>query len=87
VLFTVDLARIGRIATKIAHGLYCLRYGPGAPREAFAPVWLSGPGDEPPQFIVAAMWNWPGIRRKRWTEATTRPSASAHRRDISLLAI
>jgi hypothetical protein len=67
VWFTVDLSRIGRVVTKIAYGLYCLRYGPGAPFEAFAPIWLSGPGQEPPQFVVAAMWNWPGIRRKRWT--------------------
>lgn len=60
--FAMDIARIGRVATKIAYGLYCLRYGLGAPLEAFAPRWLSGPEEEPP-----AMWNWPGIRRKRWT--------------------
>jgi len=67
VWFAADLARIGRVATKIAYGLYCLRYGPGAPLEAFATRWISGPEEELPQPIVAAMWNWPGIRRKRWT--------------------
>jgi hypothetical protein len=67
VMLAVDISRIGRVAAKIAYGLYCLRYGPGKPREAFALASLSGPGEEPPPYIAAAMFKWPGIQRKRWT--------------------
>lgn len=67
VWFQPDLDRIGRITTKIAFGLYCLRCGRGATLRDFSTHWIAGPEQEIPQHLVAAQWIWPGLRRKRWT--------------------
>ena len=67
IFFEPDIARIGRIAAKVAFGLFCLQYGPGTKLGDFSTSWVSGPGHELPQHLIAAQWNWPGIRRKRWT--------------------
>jgi hypothetical protein len=60
-----DFDRLSRIVTKIAYGLYCLKYGAARSREQFSLHWLAGPGQELPQHLVAAHFVWPGIRRKR----------------------
>jgi hypothetical protein len=67
VWFTPDLDRIRRVATKIAYGLYCLRYGVAKPIEALSCNFVAGPGVELPLSIVAVTYFRPGIRRKRWT--------------------
>lgn len=65
--FAPEIARMHRIAEKIAHGLHCLKYGAGPRLENFRALRIFGPGEELPQSLIAAMWNWPGLRRKRWT--------------------
>ncbi|GEM_PF-1800434 len=67
VWFQPDIDRISRITTKVAFGLYCLRYGRGASLQDFSTHWIAGPEQEVPQHLVAAQWIWPGLRRKRWT--------------------
>lgn len=67
VFFAPEIARMHRIAEKIAHGLHCLKYGAGPRLENFRALRIFGPGEELPQSLIAAMWNWPGLRRKRWT--------------------
>lgn len=67
VFFAPELARMQRIAEKIAHGLHCLKYGMGPRLQDFQALRIFGPGEEIPQSLAAAMWNWPGLRRKRWT--------------------
>lgn len=62
-----EIGRMGRIAEKVAHGLHVLRYGTGPQLRDFT-IWrILGPGDELPPNLAATQWNWPGIRRKRWT--------------------
>ncbi len=65
--FTPDIQRIARITTKIAFGLYCLRYGLNMRLDDFQTVWISGPEQEVPEHLIAAQFLWPGTRRKRWT--------------------
>lgn len=67
VAFAPEIARISRIARKVAFGLHALKYGTGPRLEDFAVMHVGGPGCQPPPGIVAAQWVWPGIRRKRWT--------------------
>lgn len=67
VYLTPDFKRIDPILRKIAYGLYVLRYGRGAKFDGFSVCSISGPGEEIPGHLVAAQWNWPGQRRKRWT--------------------
>jgi hypothetical protein len=67
VWFQPDLGRISKITTKLAFGLFCLKYGQGAVLRDFSTHWLSGPGAEIPQRLLAAHRVWPGIRRKRRT--------------------
>lgn len=67
VSFQPELDRIARITTKIAFGLFCLKYGPGPALPEFSTPWISGPEQQLPPHLVAAQWVWPGVRRKRWT--------------------
>jgi hypothetical protein len=67
VWFRPSLDRVGRITTKLAFGLFCLKYGRGAAIRDFSTDWISGPEQEIPQRLVAAQWIWPGLQRKRWT--------------------
>lgn len=68
-----ELERIARITTKIAFGLYCLQYGHRHSPTRFRTRWV-GPAEAAiPTSLVAAQFNWPGIRRKRWT--TVQPDA------------
>jgi hypothetical protein len=60
-----DMDRIGRIATKIAFGLYCLEYGHTRSLRDFSINWISTPDQDIPQHIVAAHSVWPGNRLKR----------------------
>ena len=64
---TPELNRMQLIIEKVAHGLHSLKYGTGPRLSEFGTLRIFGPGDELPQRMVAAMWNWPGLRRKRWT--------------------
>lgn len=69
--FQPDLGRISKVTTKLAYGLFCLKYGRGTALRDFSTYWIAGPGQEMPQKVVAAHWVWPGIRRKRWTTVQT----------------
>ncbi|MCA3632245.1 MAG: hypothetical protein INF16_05590 [Methylobacterium sp.] len=60
-----DFDRLSRVVTKIAYGLYCLKYGASRSQEQFSLHWLAGSGQKLPQHLVAALYVWPGIRRKR----------------------
>jgi len=62
-----ELGRMQRIAEKMAHGLHCLKYGTGPRLGDFRTLRIFGPGAGLPQRVIAAMWNWAGLRRKRWT--------------------
>nr|WP_294814747.1 hypothetical protein [uncultured Sphingomonas sp.] len=62
-----EIGRMARIGEKIAHGLHVLKYGTGPKLADFRVLRIFGPGEELPQSLVAAQWNWPGITRKRWT--------------------
>lgn len=67
VFLTPEMSRIERIVEKVVYGLHSLKYGTGPTLRDFRVLRIFGPGDELPQPIVAAMWKWPGLRRKRWT--------------------
>jgi hypothetical protein len=62
-----ELRRIGRIAAKIAYGLFCLKYGLGKSPADFSTAWISGFDHQIPQRLVAAQWVAFAGRRKRWT--------------------
>ena len=71
VMLAPEIDRMRRIAEKVAHGLHCLKYGTGPQLCDFKAWRIVGPGEELVPNLVAAQWNWPGLRRKRWTTVQT----------------
>lgn len=62
-----EMDRIATVMEKIVMGLHALRYGHGPDPEAFSCTAVVGPGSEPPPALRVALWNWPGMKPKRWT--------------------
>jgi hypothetical protein len=61
-----DIWRIERIASKLAFGLFCLKYGTGKSLVDFSTVWISGFDHQVPLPLRAAQWGAFGGRRKAW---------------------
>jgi len=66
VSFRPELERMAKIVRKIAFGLFIRRYRRRTNQESFHPIGIYHQNDSMPQSLIAAMYNWPGIRRKRW---------------------
>ena len=58
--------RVKRIVKKVVCGLYALKYGVGSNLSDFRTVIAQHSHSEIPQPIIAAMYYFPGIRRKQW---------------------
>ncbi len=67
VMIAPDLERVANLASKIACGLYALKYGRGATRERFSCAAVAGPDGHLPPHLWPALWTWPGMSRKCWT--------------------
>ncbi|PXA87717.1 hypothetical protein DMC25_00470 [Caulobacter sp. D4A] len=68
VQISLEIERIAAVTQKVAFGLHALRYGHGCRLASFALVAMAGPGHTLPPEFAGALWNWPGVRKKRWTE-------------------
>ena len=66
VRFVPEIERMTQIARKIAFGLFIRRYRRLTNLDSFGSVGIYHEKESVPQPIVAAMYNWPGIRRKKW---------------------
>jgi hypothetical protein len=62
-----EVKRLASIATKMACGLYALRYGVGRQLSDFSAGLIQHAHMPLPPAIHSAMLYWPGIKRKRWT--------------------
>jgi hypothetical protein len=61
-----DIDRIGRVTSKLAFGLYCLKYGVGKSSADFSTVWVSGFDHQVPSPLRASQWGAFSSRRKVW---------------------
>ncbi len=61
-----ELERMAKIVRKIAYGLFIRRYRQCTSQELFYPIGIYHQNDPMPQPLIAAMYYWPGIRRKKW---------------------
>ena len=71
VSFLPELERMAKIVRKIVFGLYIRRYPRRTNLESFVPIGIYHQSNSIPQPLVAAMYNWPGIRRKNWEVVQT----------------
>lgn len=67
VQLNVETERVSAVAEKVAFGLHALKYGHGGGLDSFSCIAMAGPEQDLPSGLVTALWDWPGVRRKRWT--------------------